>query len=181
MNPNGKTVVSDATPSTTVLGAGSTTTAAANLAVAKPKAGRWLINVQLDGDTSGKEFSQVVFGKVTFGDSGVTVLSGLPTKTATVIPQGSTQPVQLQVINTTGVGRTFEFSSNQPDITAVSAYIPAGASQLVSLALEPTAAVGTAVKGKLAVTTNTSDPSSPAQPTLATLPYKYTVEAPAGG
>ena len=88
--------------------------------------------------------------------------------------------MSLQVTNTTGVGRTFSFTSSVGDIAPVSTYIPAGVSELVTLTLKPTAAAGTVVSGSLAVTTNTSAPPSrngqPApQPTLAVLPYTYTV------
>jgi hypothetical protein len=179
-NPAGAEVVADATPTTTLQGVGSTTpTALANLSVADPAPGRWLIVVQLNLTTSGQEFSQVVNGDVTFNNSGVTVLSGLPTATTTTLAQGTSQPVLLQVTNTTGVGRTFTFSSNQPDIASVSAYIPAGVTQLVTLQLAPTAAPGTVVAGQLAVTTNTSARRSPNQPTLALLPYTYTIGSPA--
>jgi hypothetical protein len=177
-NPAGTEVVADATPTTTLQGIGSTTpTARANLSVANPAPGRWLIVVVLNLTTSGQEFTQVVNGDVTFNNSGVTVLSGLPTASTTTLAQGSPQPVELQVTNTTGVGRTFTFSSNQPDIAAVSAYIPAGVSQLVTLQLNPTAAPGTVVTGQLVVTTNTSAPvrRGLSQPTLAVIPYTYTV------
>jgi hypothetical protein len=119
---------------------------------------------------------------VTFNNSGVTVLSGLPTSSATTLAQGTSQPVLLQVTNTTGVGRTFTFSSNQPDIAAMSAYIPAGVTQLVTLQLDPTAAPGTVVTGQLVVTTNTSATlrRGVSQPTLALIPYTYTVGPPAG-
>jgi hypothetical protein len=65
------------------------------------------------------------------------------------------------------------------DIAPVSTYIAAGVSELVSLTLTPTAAPGTVVSGSLAVTTNTSSKRSPNQPTLAVLPYTYTVGPPA--
>jgi hypothetical protein len=95
-SPSGKEVVADATPTTTLQGVGSTTpTALANLSVANPAAGRWLIVVQLNLTTSGQEFSQVVNGDVTFNNSGVTVLSGLPTAPTTTIPQEATHQVQL--------------------------------------------------------------------------------------
>jgi subtilase family protein len=178
-SPSGTEVVADATPTTTLEGAGSTTPAAlANLSVADPAPGRWLIVVVLNLTTSGKEFSQVVNGDVTFNNSGVTVLSGLPTSSSTTLAQGASQPVQLQVTNTTGVGRTFTFSSNQPDIAPVSTYIPAGVTELVTLQLVPTAAPGTVVTGQLAVTTNTSARRTPNQPTVAVLPYTYTVGPP---
>ncbi len=103
-NPSGQEVVADATPSTTVtppnIGAGPS--GLANLSVANPAAGRWLIVVQLNLTTSGNEFSQVVKGDVTFNNSGVTVLSGLPTSASTTLAQGSTNTVQLQITNTTG-------------------------------------------------------------------------------
>ena len=78
--PSGQEVVADATPSTTVQGIGSRPTGKANLSVANPTAGRWLIVVQLNLTTSGNEFSQAVKGNVTFNNSGVTVLKGLPTR-----------------------------------------------------------------------------------------------------
>ena len=182
-NPSGAEVTADATPTTTLQGVGSTTpTAKANLSVANPAPGRWLIVVVLNLTTSGQEFTQVVNGDVTFNNSGVTVLSGLPTSSTTILAQGTSQPVLLQVTNTTGVGRTFTFSSNQPDIAAMSAYIPAGVTQLVTLQLDPVAAPGTVVTGQLVVTTNTSAVlrRGVGQPTLAVIPYTYTVGPPAG-
>ena len=182
-DPSGAQVVADATPTTTLQGVGSTTpTARANLSVANPTPGRWLIVVVLNLTTSGNEFSQVIHGNVTFNNSGVTVLSGLPTATATTVAQGSSRSVQLEVTNTTGVGRTFTFASNQAspaDIAPVSAYIPAGVTELVTLTLSATASPGTVVTGQLIVTTNTSARRTPHQPTLAVLPYTYTVGPPA--
>jgi hypothetical protein len=92
--------------------------------------------------------------------------------------------VQLQVTNTTGVGRTFTFASSEAapsDIAPVSAYIPAGVTELVTLPLDPTAAVGTAVTGNLVVATTTSATGRrvPNQSTEAVLPYTYTVGPPA--
>ena len=53
--------------------------------------------------------------------------------------------------------------------------------ELVTLTLSPTAAAGKVVTGQLSVTTNTSSTRSPAQPTLAVIPYTYTVGAATGG
>ena len=178
-DPSGAEVVADATPTTTLQGVGSTTpTARANLSVANPVAGRWLIVVVLNLTTSGKEFSQVINGNVSFNDPTVTPVS-LPSSSATTIAQGSSRSVSLQVTNTTGVGRTFTFSSNQSDIAPVSTYIPAGVTELVTLKLTPTAAPGTVVSGQLTVTTNTSATRTPHQPTVAVIPYSYTVGPPA--
>jgi hypothetical protein len=187
-SPSGKEVVADATPTTTLQGVGSTTpTALANLSVADPAPGRWLIDIQLNLITSGMEFSQVVNGNVTFNNSGVTVLTGLPTSASTTLAQNTAQPVLLRVTNTTGVGRTFTFTSSQPapaDIAPVSAYIPAGVTQLVTLQLTPSAAPGTVVTGNLGVSTTTSAVSTvrrpvPNQSTMAILPYTYTAGPPA--
>ena len=179
-SPTGQEVVADATPTTTLLGIGSTTpTAKANLSVTNPVAGRWEIVIASGLETSGQEFSQTINGDVAFDDSGVTVLSGLPTAATTTLAQGTPQTVQLQVTNTTGVGRTFSFTSSVGDIAPVSTYIAAGVTELVSLTLTPTAAPATVVSGTLAVTTNTSSKRSPNQPTLAVLPYTYTVGPPA--
>jgi hypothetical protein len=180
-SPSGKEVVADATPTTTIQGS-TTPTALANLSVANPAAGRWLIVVQLNLTTSGQEFSQVVNGNVTFNDSGVDVVSGLPTNAGTTIAQNATQPVQLQVTNTTGVGRTFTFSSSEAapaDIAPVSTYIAAGQTASVTLSLIPTASPGTVVSANLTVSTNTSFGRAPNTSTLAVLPYTYTV-GPAG-
>jgi hypothetical protein len=178
-SPTGQEVVADATPTTTLQGVGSTTpTAKADLSVANPVAGRWEIVVVLNLTTSGQEFSQTINGDVSFDDSGVTVLSGLPSSASTTIASGASQTVSLQVTNTTGVGRTFSFTSSAGDIAPVSAYIPADVSELVTLKLAPTAAAGTVVTGQLSVTTNTSATRTPAQPTLAVLPYVYTVGPP---
>ena len=190
-NPSGQEVVADATPSTTVtppnIGAGPS--GLANLSVANPAAGRWLIVVQLNLTTSGNEFSQMVKGDVTFNNSGVTVLSGLPTSASTTLAQGSTNTVQLQITNTTGIGRTFTFSSNQAapaDIAPMSTYIAAGVTKLVTLTLTPNAAPATVVTGNLTVANTTSAPgprgTRPATnvSTEAVLPYTYTVGPPAG-
>jgi Subtilase family len=179
-SPTGQEIVADATPTTTLLGIGSTTpTAKANLSVANPVAGRWEIVVASSLTTSGQEFSQTINGDVAFDNSGVTVLSGLPTATTTTVAQGTSQTVQLQVTNTTGVGRTFSFTASGGDIAPVSTYIPAGVTELVTLTLTPKAAAGTVVSASLAVTTNTSARRTPNQPTLAVLPYTYTVGPPA--
>ncbi len=182
-DPNGNEVVADATPTTTVVPAPDPAVALANLSVADPIPGRWEIVVVLNLTTSGTEFSQVINGDVTFNNSGVSVASGLPTSTSTTIAQGTSQPVVLNVTNTLGVGRTYTFS-NQPDIASVSAYIPAGATQQVTLQLTPTAAPRTVVSGQLAVTTKTSAVAGRRNPninvaTLAVLPYTYTVGPPA--
>jgi len=103
----------------------------------------------------------------------------LPTATTTTVAQGTSQTVQLQVTNTTGVGRTFSFTASGGDIAPVSTYIPAGVTELVTLTLTPKAAAGTVVSASLAVTTNTSARRTPNQPTLAVLPYTYTVGPPA--
>jgi hypothetical protein len=175
-DPNGTEVEADATPTTTLQGVGSTTpTGKADMSVVAPAAGRWLVAIQEGLTTSGNEFGQTVNGDVTFNTTSVTPLSGLPTTSSTMVASGSSQPVLLDVTNTTGVGRTFTFASNQTDIAPVSAYIPAGVSELVTLHLVPTAAVGTVVSGQLTVTTNTSARRTPAQPTVAVLPYTYTV------
>ena len=185
-SPSGTEVVSDATPTTTLQGIGSTTpTALANLSVANPAPGRWLIVVQLNLTTSGKEFTQTVNGNVTFNNSGVMVLGGLPTSASTTLAQNTAQPVLLRVTNTTGVGRTFTFTSSQPspaDIAPVSTYIPAGVTELVTLQLTPSAAPGTVVTGNLGVSTTTSATGgrrAPNQSTMAVLPYTYTVGPPA--
>ncbi|HEY1734776.1 MAG TPA: S8 family serine peptidase, partial [Acidimicrobiales bacterium] len=181
-SPTGQEVVADATPTTTLQGIGSTTpTAKADLSVANPVAGRWEIVILGGLTTSGQEFSQAVNGDVSFDNSGVTVLSGLPSSASTTVASGASQTVSLQVQNTTGVGRTFSFTSPGGDIAPVSAYIPAGVTELVTLKLAPTAAVGTVVTGQLSVTTNTSSTRSPAQPTLAVIPYTYTVGPASGG
>jgi Subtilase family len=175
-SPTGQEVVADATPTTTLAGIGSTTpTARANLSVANPVAGRWEIVIAGGLTTSGEEFSQTVNGNVSFDNPGVLVMSGLPTTATTTLAQGTPQTVDLDVTNTTGVGRTFSFTSSAGDIAPVSTYIAAGVSELVTLTLTPTAAPGTVVSGTLAVTTNTSSKRSPNQPTLAVLPYTYTV------
>jgi Subtilase family len=181
-SPTGQEVVADATPTTTLQGIGSTTpTAKANLSVANPVAGRWEIVIAQGLETSGQEFSQTINGDVSFDNSGVLVMSGLPTAATTTLAQGTPQTIQLDVTNTTGVGRTFSFTSSAGDIAPVSTYIAAGVSELVTLTLTPTAAPGTVVAGTLAVTTNSSVPPprpgrpAPPMPTLAVLPYTYTV------
>jgi hypothetical protein len=96
-SPTGQEVTADATPTKTLQGIGSTTpTAKANVSVANPVAGRWEIAILSGLTTSGQEFSQTINGNVTFDNSGVTVLSGLPTATTTTLAQGTPQTVQLQ-------------------------------------------------------------------------------------
>ena len=110
----------DATPTTTLQGIGSTTpTATANLSVANPARRPVGDRHPLGPDDQGQEFSQTINGDVTFDNSGVTVLSGLPTVATTALAQGTPQTVQLQVTNTTGVGRTFSFTSSVADIAPV--------------------------------------------------------------
>jgi hypothetical protein len=175
-DPTGREVEADATPTTTLQGADATTPEAnADFSVVKPMAGRWLIAIQEGLTTSGKEFGQTVNGDVTFNNNSVSVVSGLPHSFATKIPAGSSQPVVLDVTNTTGVGRTFTFASNQPDIASTSTYISAGQTALVTLNLTPTATVGTVVKGLITVTTNVSTRRTPGFPTVAVVPYTYRV------
>jgi hypothetical protein len=177
VDPTGHEVQADATPTTTLQGVEAITPEAkADFSVVNPMAGRWLIAIQEGLTTSGKEFGQTINGDVTFNTTSVTVLSGLPHSGSTHIHPGSTQPVSLEVTNTTGVGRTFTFASNQPDIASVSTYIPAGVTQLVTLNLTPTQPVGTKVSGQITVTTTTSARRTPTAPTVAVLPYVYTVK-----
>ncbi len=63
----------------------------------------------------------------------------------------------------------------------MSAYIPAGVTELVTLALDPNAAVGTPVTANLVVTATTSATGRrmPNQSTEAVIPYSYTVGQPA--
>ena len=184
-NPSGQEVVADATPTTTLQGIGSTTpTALGNLSVANPAAGRWLIVVQLNLTTSGQEFSQIVKGNVTFNDSGVVVDTPLPDSASTTLALGSTKSILLEVTNTTGVGRTFTFSSSQAapaDIAPMSTYIAAGVTKLVTLQLVPNGTVGSVVTGNLTVANTTSAPAPrPGRTatnvsTEAVIPYSYTV------
>jgi hypothetical protein len=105
----------------------------------------------------------------------------LPTASTTTIAPGAHQ-VQLQVTNTTDVGRTYMFSSNEgapADIATVSTYIPAGVTVLVTLNIVPTAAPGTVVSGNLTVANATSSRRGPNQSTMTVLPYTYTVGPPA--
>ena len=99
-------VVAEATPTTTLQGIRSTTPREGEPVVPNPVAGRWEIVIDLGLTTCGNEFSQTINGDVTFDNSGVTVLSGLPTATTTTLAQGTPQTVQIQMTNTTGVGRT---------------------------------------------------------------------------
>jgi hypothetical protein len=97
-------------------------------------------------------------------------VAGLPTSPATVLPQGVPVTFVIGLTNTTGADQTFTFSSNQPDIAPASTDIAAGATDHQGLTLEPVAPKGTVVSGQLAITTN-----APNHPTLAVLPYTYTV------
>ena len=89
--PSGKEVVSDKTPTTTLQGIGSDNADSARPTCRWPTrlAGRWEIVVQLNLTTSGKEFSQVVNGNVTFNNSGRDRDSGLPTSASTTLAQGT--------------------------------------------------------------------------------------------
>jgi len=65
----------------------------------------------------------------------------------------------------------------------MTAYIPAGVTQLVSLTLTPNATPGTVVTGNLTVANTTSAPTPvrrppPNQSIEAVFPYTYTVGAP---
>ncbi|GAA3432427.1 S8 family peptidase [Kutzneria kofuensis] len=171
IDPDGKVVTTDATPTTTVQGIGSDKPVAdASLVTVNPKPGRWEIDVMLKLTVSGKEFTQQVTGTVGY-DRSDAVAYNLPAA-GTTVKSGRT--LYFRVTNTTGVGRTFRLTSTANDITfGAPTYLAAGTSALFTATLTPTAAPGAAVSGVVSVLSNTSV-SNGAQ-TIATLPYGYTV------
>ena len=175
IDPDGRVVTTDATPTTTVQGIGSDQPLAdASLVTVNPKAGRWEIDVMLKLTTSGKEFTQTVHGTVGYNQSDASAYN-LPAVGKTVSAKST--PLYFRVTNTTGVGRSFRLSSTAGDITggAVSTpvYLPAGISALLTANLVPVAAPGTAVTGVVNVLSNTSVTGT--SQTVAALPYGYTV------
>ena len=145
-NPSGAEVVADATPTTTLQGVGSTTpTARANLSVANPAGGQVVDRGGAEPDHQRQGVQPGHQRERHVQQPGCDVLSAAVVerddhRTGLVADRCS-----LQVTNTTGVGRTFTFSSSQSDIAPVSTYIPAGVTELVTLKLTPTAAPGTVV------------------------------------
>ena len=182
VNPSQQVVAEDATPTTTLQGVGSTTpTAKAALVVPNPTAGRWEIDVELNLTTSGKEFTQNVAGSVAFNASRATVINGLPTDAATPISPAAPRTVNLNVTNTSGVGRSFSLTDSTADLVggaaATPVYIPAGASVLLSTTIVPQAAAGTVVAGTLNVISNTSTLArNLTTQVFAQFPYTYTVQ-----
>ena len=179
LNPAGVVVAQDATPTTTLQGVGSEVPQAlASLTTANPVAGRWEIDVVLNLTVSGQEFTQTVYGNVSYNQASVQTYA-LPTSADTTIAANATRSISLGVTNPTNVGRTFTLSGSAGDVTSTPVYIPAGATALVTGTITPKAAVGTAVTGTLSVVSNTSSTSSLYRTqTVATLPYAYTVVAP---
>ncbi|MFC0438495.1 S8 family serine peptidase [Kutzneria buriramensis] len=173
IDPDGKVVTTDATPTTTVQGVGSDQPVAlASLVTANPKPGRWEIDVMLRLTTSGKEFTQEVHGTVGY-DRSDAVAYNLPAVGSTVAAKSS-RPLYFRVTNTTGVGRTFRLSGSAGDITGgAPVYLAAGTTALFTATLSPVAAAGTAVTGVVNVLSNTSVAGG--SQTLAALPYSYTV------
>jgi hypothetical protein len=172
IDPDGRVVTTDATPTTTLQGVGSTTPLAdAALVTANPKPGRWEIDVMLRLTTSGKEFTQQVHGTVGYDQSDAFAYN-LPSAGSTVAAKPT--PLYFRVTNTTGVGRTFRLSPSGSDITpGTPIYLAAGTSALFTATLTPVAAPGTAVTGVVNVLSNTS--VSGGSQTIAVLPYGYTV------
>ena len=159
IDPDGRVVTTDATPTTTVQGIGSTTPLAdASLVTVNPKPGRWEIDVMLKLTTSGKEFTQTVHGTVGYNQSDAAGYN-LPAVGRTIAAKSVT-PLYFRVTNTTGIGRTFRLSATAGDITAgavsTPVYLAAGTSSLLTATLTPVAAAGTAVTGVVNVLSNTS-------------------------
>jgi hypothetical protein len=173
IDPDGKVVTTDATPTTTVQGVGGDQPVAlASLVTANPKPGRWEIDVMLRLTTSGKEFTQEVHGAVGYDRSDAFAYN-LPAVGSTVAAKSS-RPLYFRVTNTTGVGRTFRLSATGGDITpGAPVYLAAGATALFTATLAPVAAAGTAVTGVVNVLSNTSVAGG--SQTIAALPYGYTV------
>jgi hypothetical protein len=171
IDPDGKVVTTDTSPTTTVQGVGSAEPIAdAALVTANPKPGRWEIDVVLRLTVSGKEFTQQIAGTVGYDHSDAFAYN-LPTGTV-----NAARTVFFRVTNTTGIGRTLRLTSTAGDITfGAPAYLAAGSTSLFTGTLKPVAAPGTAVSGAVNVLSNTSVANG--SQTLSVLPYGYTVGA----
>jgi hypothetical protein len=182
--PNGLDSFSDQTPNTTPQGIGSQQpNGNASLIVANPPAGVWTVQAMIDLTTSGKEFTQTIHGDIAHNVSAVHAYN-VPDSAGAKFAAGSSTMLQLAVTNTAGVGRTFNVTSSNGDITGPAVYIPAGATVVVTATLKPSAAAGTVVSGQLTVQSNASPPSQqlvdeigyvPDPQSAAILPYQYTV------
>ena len=89
--------------------------------------------------------------------------------------------MNLNVTNTSGVGRSFSLTDSTADLVggaaATPVYIPAGASVLLSTTIVPQAAAGTVVAGTLNVISNTSTLArNLTTQVFAQFPYTYTVQ-----
>ncbi|HTI21030.1 MAG TPA: S8 family serine peptidase [Kutzneria sp.] len=169
IDPDGKVVTTDTSPTTTVQGVGATQPIAdAALVTANPKPGRWEIDVVLRLTVSGNEFTQQMAGTVGYDRSDAFAYN-LPSGT---VSAGRT--VFFRVTNTTGIGRTLRLTSTAGDITfGAPIYLAAGSTSLFTGTFKPVAAPGTAVSGTVNVLSNTSVANG--SQTLAVLPYGYTV------
>ncbi len=186
--PDGHDNTYDRTPNTTPRGSEvATETGKGAIVVANPPPGRWTVQVLLDITTSGKEFTQDVAGHVAFDTAQAQALN-VPHSSATVLAKGSRTVLQVNVTNTTGIGRSFSLHSPSDLVTAPKQYIPAGATVTLRGTLRPTAAPGTTINNKLQVFSYGSAPSPllarggttfPPQ-TFAVFPLKFTVGAAAG-
>jgi len=186
VEPDGLDGYYDRTPSTTPEGVGASHQLGnAAIVVADPTPGVWTIQAMMDLTTSGKEFDQTIRGDISFNTARTTPVS-IPDSSATVLPQGSSNTVSVQVTNTTGVGRTFTLLSTNGDVSGPNVYIAPNATALVTGTLTPTAAPATDVSGLIAVVSNGSalSPLLDSQgyffdlQTLAAYPYEYTVGPP---
>jgi hypothetical protein len=183
LNPSQQIVAEDATPTTTLQGADATTpTAKAALVVPNPVAGRWEIDVELNLTTSGQEFTQNVDGTLAFNTSQVSVISGLPTSPTTTISPSAPVAVNVNVTNTSGVGRSFSLASTAGDLSGGAAaspvYLSAGASAQLTTTIVPIAAPGTVVTGTLNVVSNTSTTArNLTTQVFGQFPYTYTAAA----
>ncbi|EWM14225.1 S8 family serine peptidase [Kutzneria sp. 744] len=173
IDPDGKVVTTDSSPTTTVQGVGSDKPIAdAALVTANPKPGRWEIDVMLKLTVSGLEFTQQIAGTVGYDRSDAFAYN-LPAAGSTVSATSSRQ-LFFRVTNTTGIGRTLRLTSTAGDITfGAPTYLAAGTSALFTATLKPVAAAGTVVSGAVNVLSNTSVAGG--SQTLAVLPYGYTV------
>jgi hypothetical protein len=184
IEPNGFDGYYDRTASTTPEGVGSSTpNGHAAIVVANPPPGKWIVQAMIDATESGHEFTQTVTGKASYNTAKAKVVSGLPTATTTHLAAGSKRTVSVNMINTTGVGRTFFLESLSADIIGPGVYIPSGATALVAGTLTSTGGSGSAVTGTLYVVSNNSDLSPLLNSqgfffdtqTLTSFPYAYSV------
>jgi hypothetical protein len=131
----------------------------ASLITPDPQPGLWEIDVMQGATTDGTEFSQTVFGFVSYNRLAAVTETGLPTSASTTIASGASVPVTVTVTNTTHHVGLFVLSPSGTDISGGATVTPVelapGATGTLTATLSPTAASGTAVSGTLSVIEST--------------------------